>query len=91
MALDDQFQGVGDSASDDDCDISGGTRYVAAITSPLGKDDFEYYWADELVQLYHNLKDHAYDQGWPLFENLNFCDFCKFAYDKSSRTKPSVE
>lgn len=85
VRADDIYEGVGDSASDDD-DFQ---KYVPAIKSPLGLEEFEYYWNDELVTLYHQLKDTCSSYGFALFETLDFCDFCKFAYVKSSKTKPS--
>ena len=88
-AQDDHFEGVGESASDDEFDISGGAPYVPAIASPLGPEDFEYYWCDELVTMYHLVKDTAHDNGWQLFEGLDFCAFCKFAYTMSSKAKPT--
>jgi hypothetical protein len=84
----DHFEGVGDSASDFE-DTDGGTvSYVPAIQAPLSRDDFEYYWSEELVTLYHVVKDHCSQYGWPVFDELTFCDFCKFAYDTSSKAKP---
>lgn len=82
---DDHFQGLGESASDSE---STAGVYVPAIQAPLCCQDFEYYWNEELVIAYHQLKDLVARNGWALFENLDFCDFCKFAYAKSSKTKP---
>lgn len=99
MALADLYEGIGDSASeyssDDVADTSASrrpppevTRYVPAIQSPLSGDDFEYYWGEELLTLYHQLKDTVSNSGWSLFEKLDFCEFCKHAYVWSSRAKP---
>jgi hypothetical protein len=96
MALADLYEGLGDTASDYSSDDSASiprphpevTRYVPAIQSPLSRDDFEYYWSEELVTLYHQLKDTCNGAGWCLFEQLDFCEFCKHAYQWSSRTKP---
>jgi hypothetical protein len=86
---DDVYEGIGDSASeysDDDVAIQ---RYVPAIRSPLDPEQFEYYWNDELLTLYHQLQDTCAAYGFALFESLDFCEFCKFAYVTSSKTKPS--
>lgn len=81
---DDIYEGVGDSSSDTDDSHT----YIPAIQSPLDPEQFEYYWNDELMTLYHQLKDTCSSYGFALFESLDFCDFCKFAYVKSSKTKP---
>ena len=39
--------------------------------------------------MYHLVKDTAHDNGWQLFEGLDLCAFCKFAYAMSSKAKPS--
>jgi len=86
----DEFEGLGDSAGEEDSfDLSGALAYVPAIQAPLTRDDFEYYWSEELVVLYHTVKDHATQYGWPIFDSLNFCEFCKFAYKHSSKSKPA--
>lgn len=87
-------EGLGDTAfhgesDESDYENNGGYLYVPAIRAPLSCQDFEYYWNEELVVLYHQLKDTCASQGFALFETLDFCDFCKFAYVKSSKTKPS--
>lgn len=90
----DMYEGIGDSASsesDQDSDphvTPEITRYVPAIQGPLANDEFEYYYAEELVTLYHQLKDTCANAGWSLFEKLDFCEFCKHAYRWSSRVKP---
>ena len=50
---DDIYEGVGDSSSDTD----DSRTYIPAIQSPLDPEQFEYYWNDELMTLYHQLKD----------------------------------
>ncbi len=90
MGAHDKFEGLGDSASESDVDCAGGLPYVAAIQAPLSRDDFEYYWSEELVILYHTLKDHAEQYGWPLLDTCDFCDFSKFVYAHSSKAKPAV-
>ena len=85
----DLYEGIGDSASDDSDGGECTGRYVPAIASPLGEQDFEYYWGEELLTLYHQLQDTCAAQGWTLLEQLDFCDFCKFAFAKSSRVKPT--
>ena len=88
----DRFEGVGESASDDSeyDDIPGGTRYIPAIAAPLSREDFDYYWSEELVILFHTLIDHARQYGWPLFENLSITQFCTLAFETSSRSKPAA-
>jgi hypothetical protein len=85
----DYFQGVGESASDGESETHCYVPYIPAIRAPLSQMDFEYYWAEELVTAYHALKDQCAANGWSLFESLDFCDFCKFAYLKSSKSKPA--
>ena len=85
------FEGVGESAASDG-EVSESFPYypyVPAIRAPLDQMQFEYYWGEELLTLYHALKDRCADNGWSLFEKLDFCDFCRFAFLKSSRDKPS--
>ena len=80
----DEFEGVGESASDgEDYD-----RYVPAIQAPLTREQFEYYWGEELLTLYHQLKDTCAAGGFALFEKLEFFDFCQAAYAHSSKRKP---
>lgn len=83
-------EGLGDTVYDSgsEQERDGGFPYVPAIQSPLNAQDFEYYWGDELLVLYHQLKDSCSQYGFALFENLDFCTFCKFAYDQSSKRKP---
>lgn len=58
------------------------------VELPLVPQDFEDHWSEELVILYHDLVDACHGSGWSLFENLTFCEFCKFAYTMSSKRKP---
>ena len=85
MTLDDRFEGVGESASDSD-DYE---AYIPAITSPLDLEQFEYYWCDELRDLYDLLRESSQKQGWALFESSTFANFVAFAYDNSSNRKPA--
>lgn len=79
-----RFEGIGDSASDsEESDV-----YVPAIRSPLGREDFEYYWSEELVVLYHCVIDRAQENGWPLLDKLHVTDFVDFVFRNSSRRKP---
>lgn len=85
-------EGLGEfvhESDDSDYERHGGYTHVPAITNPLSCQEFEYYYNEELVILYHQLKDTVSNHGYALFENLDFCDFCKFAYSKSSKTKPT--
>ena len=88
----DRFEGVGESASDESeyDDTPGGSRYSPAIAAPLSRDDFDYYWSEELVVLYHTLIDHARQYGWPLFDRLSITQFCTMAFETSSRAKPAA-
>jgi hypothetical protein len=86
VRADDVYEGLGDSASGSDDDSH---TYVPAIRTPLTPEEFEYYWSDELLTLYHQLKDTCSSYGFALFETLDFCEFCKFAYVRSSKTKPA--
>jgi hypothetical protein len=87
MTLADQFQGVGSESDCDGDDPQNPQQSIAPPPPPLqAPSDFEDYYSEELVVLYHQLKDQCSDNGWRLFENLDFCDFCKFAYVHSSRT-----
>lgn len=84
MTFDDRFQGVGEG--DDFAGDHSGDDHLSSsvLESP---QDFEDYWSEELVILYHALIDKAAGSGWRLFERLDFCEFCKFAYVHSSLTK----
>jgi hypothetical protein len=84
MTLADQFRGVGASDDESADELASDGLPPAPLQDP---QDFEDYWSEELVILYHALIDRSAGSGWRLFENLDFCDFCKFAYDKSSRHK----
>lgn len=86
MTLDDQFQGVGENVSDKDSDDH--SVYIPAITSPLDIEHFEYYWGDELRDLFDLLRQSTKKQGWRLFERATFADFVEYAYDQSSKDKP---
>lgn len=86
MGYHERFEGLGEESSGSD---DNSERYIPAIQAPLTPEQFEYYWNEELVVAYHALKDLCDGGGWALFERLDFCDFCKFAYAKSSKTKPS--
>jgi len=46
------------------------------------------YFSEELVTLYHSLKDHTDAMGLPLFEFMDISAFCHFAYRMSSGRKP---
>ena len=85
MTLNDHFEGVGESASDSD-DYE---AYIPAITSPLDLEQFEYYWGDELRDLYDLIRESSHKQGWPLFEKITFANFVAFAYENSSKSKPA--
>lgn len=86
MVRDDHFEGVGDEEFSGD-DESPGAQFLRSAPPLLNPQDFEDYWSEELVILYHALIDRARGHGWRLFESLDFCDFCKFAYTKSSLEK----
>lgn len=81
----DIYEGLGNAADLDDVVFE---EYIPAITSPLDQEQFEYYWSEELLTLYYKIKDTCLGTGWALFENLDFCEFCKFAYAQSSKSKP---
>ena len=85
--MDTRFQGVGSDTDDDHGDL-----YVPAIPSPLlSRDDFDYYWSEELVTLYHTLKDTAAANGWPLFDRLRSPEpLFALAWAHSSRAKPPL-
>jgi hypothetical protein len=93
----DLYEGLGESASehsdssDDDAfaETPEACTYVPGIQAPLSPEEFEYYWGEELLTLYHHLKDTISASGWALFERLDYCEFCKFAYGRSSKAKPS--
>ena len=46
------------------------------------------YFSEELVTLYHSLKDHTDAMGLALFEFMDISAFCHFAYRMSSGRKP---
>ena len=83
MTFDDRFQGVGEDSAGGD--LSGDDQLSSSVLE--NPQDFEDYWSEELVILYHTLIDKAAGSGWRLFERLDFCEFCKFAYAFSSLTK----
>jgi hypothetical protein len=83
---DDRFAGTGELSSGDAEELC--FDDLPDRHGPLNdRMDFEDYYSEELVRLYHLLIDAAADAGWPLFDRLDFCDFAKFAFDKSSRYK----
>lgn len=84
MSRFDRYEGLGDSASDDETR----DRYVPAICSPLDRENFEYYWSEELIVLYHCVIDRANENGWPLLDRLHVTDFVDFVFRNSSRRKP---
>jgi len=89
MTLDDQFQGVGEHVSSDkDSDNELYETYIQAITSPLDLEEFEYYWGDELRDLYNLLLESTQRQGWRLFEEATFANFVEYAFENSSKDKP---
>lgn len=80
----DEYAGIGESDSDDGQHPGNFVRPPPPLQDP---QDFEDYWSEELVILYHALIDRAAGNGWRVFESLDFCEFCKFAYEHSSREK----
>ena len=48
------------------------------------------YYSDELVTLYHSLKDHAAAMGLPMLEHMDMQAFCEFAFKYSSGMKPDM-
>lgn len=48
------------------------------------------YYSDELVTLYHSLKDQAASMGLPMLEHMTMQTFCEFAFKMSSGRKPAV-
>ena len=85
MTHDDRYAGVGEDSHH--IDLPGGIPSDDVVPPLEDPQDFEDYWSEELVILYHSLIDRSAGSGWRLFEHLDFCDFCKFAYTHSSRHK----
>ena len=84
------FDGVGEVDFDGHSDDTGeGYPYEAAIPpTNLSRENFDAYWSEEIVILYHALVDAAAERGFPLFDRMNVTDFADFAFANSSRVKP---
>lgn len=51
----------------------------------LGEEDWQGHFAEELLDTYYDLKDLSETRGFPIFDKLNFAQFCEFAYQHSSK------
>lgn len=83
----DIYEGIGDSDSGDD--FGDYDRYLPAIEAPLTREQFDYYWGEDLLDLYYALLDNTQRRGLLLFEKLSYMDFIDLAFATSSRSKPS--
>ena len=62
--------------------------YVPGIESPLNEEEFQYYHGEDVLSLYHWLKDACARQGWFLFSSLSYKDMLELAYRTSPKEKP---
>lgn len=57
------------------------------VTDP---EEWQDYWSEELVTLWHSLKDQAQSMGAYVLDTCTFADFTHFCFTHSSGRKPSV-
>lgn len=62
--------------------------YIPAIQSPLNEEQFQYYYGEEVLSLYHWLQDQCQRQGWSIFSKLSYKDMLELAFKTSPRDKP---
>lgn len=82
----DLYEGLGESDSDDSGEYD---RYIPAIQAPLNREQFEYYWGEDLLDLYYSLLENTQKRGLLLFEKLSYMDFLQLAFSSSSLSKPA--
>ena len=46
------------------------------------------HWSEELVELWHLVRDHARARGFPILDRASFHDFATFAFVGSSGWAP---
>lgn len=60
---------------------------------PQAVDDPEVWmdhWSEELVSLWHSLREHSQSMGAAVLDRCDFPAFAQFCWERSSRLSPAV-
>lgn len=74
-------EGLGDVTYDDEV-------HFANVQTPISQEEFEYYYGEDVLDIYHMIQNECARVGLTVFLSLSYQDMLELAYKTSPKEKP---